>query len=390
MAYQEHERRLRDAKTVVIGYVGMDDALVVADGELVRITREHAFDQIEEFLLSLPGRLAIWDLRRIIHWPMRDDRVVLEVKSLLGGDKELAAAVRQALRERPDPLMSRFLDLDLLKDAHIRAAKTVGIPLVSDSFIPRWIRDAWIETRTPTVARLLDLAPSSDEYERRWPFIRALREMEFNGIHIDLPFIEQSLRKGLDVSDARALRSLQGLRNGELVVTLLNPMGGATGRVRHQGGFNSLAIPKGPARDAITSRYDGGQIYTFDFNAIDYRCIVRAVGGEVARLYEGARDFHERTASFIFRQVTEELRGAIKYLSYIYIYGGSDETLQAKTGWTMDQIHSATALLDRKIQPIQEFRVEICQQDAHGRAGSDLRYTAATRPAIYSASSVYF
>jgi hypothetical protein len=34
--------------------------------------------------------------------------------------------------------------------------------------------------------------------------------------------------------------------------------------------------------------------------------------------------------------------------------------------------------------------VEVCQQDAHGRAGSSSRYTAAARPAIYFASSTYF
>jgi DNA polymerase-1 len=183
--------------------------------------------------------------------------------------------------------------------------------------------------------------------------------MELNGIAIDMDFISAALAESPDQASAAALRSLQGLHKDGMVTTLYNPMGGKTGRLRHEGGFNVLGIPKGPARQAIISRFAGGMITGFDFNAIDYRCIVNTIGGEVKKLYEGAEDFHERTASFVFKQITPATRSAIKYLSYIYIYGGSEETLVEKTGWTLEQVKQVLELLDKKIAPIKEFRSKL-------------------------------
>jgi DNA polymerase-1 len=76
-------------------------------------------------------------------------------------------------------------------------------------------------------------------------------------------------------------------------------------------------------------------------------------------LYEGAKDFHERTASFIFKTITPDTRDAIKFLSYIYIYGGSESTLVDKTGWTLEQVQKVLGLLDKKIAPIKEFREKL-------------------------------
>jgi hypothetical protein len=332
---------------------------LVIDGDPVDVHRECLCDDLPDRLLSLPSRIFVWDVRRIMDWPLSDEKVVFEVKSLYRGDRDLTSEARDAVRHLPDPILERFIEADANIQAHLRALKIAGIRIPIKEAIPRRSLVTWRCARALAVWSLASRTADLDGYEARWPFVRALREMEFNGIEVDLPFIERALNGNVDVATGRALRSLQGLGAGGRVTTLVTPVGGSTGRVRHEGGFNSLAIPRGPAREAIISRYENGQIYTLDFNAIDYRCIVRAIGGEIARLYEGAQDFHERTASFIFVQITPELRGAVKYLSYIYIYGGSDETLQARTGWTMEQVRSATALLDRKIRPIQEFRARL-------------------------------
>lgn len=317
-------------------------------------------------------RCVIWDVRRIIDWPLSDDHVVYDMKSIFGGDENLPTIARKMDlgHHEHTRIYEKFLDADQKVVAHARALKTTKIELPTMQAIPPELIREWVKTRAVVVQdlfsrTLLTSAPQGailSEFENRWPFIRALREMELNGIFVDQQFIKQELKGSADQANKSALRSMDGLCKGGYVTTLYNPMGGKTGRVRHEGGFNALAIPHGASRDAIISRFEGGAIFGFDFNAIDYRCIVNSVGGELAELYAGSNDFHERTASFIFKTVTPASRKAIKFLSYIYIYGGSEDTLVEKTGWTLEQVKQVLELLDRKIAPIKEFRERLWMQ----------------------------
>lgn len=311
--------------------------------------------------------ISCWDLRRSLSWVKWDDRILWDVKSLYGGDKNLV----QLARERKDDLSERYIELDAKMVAHARAAKVVKIDLTMSQIAPLDLFKDWIRARVELIYRLGASAQVSSattpgfqchEFESRWPFIRALREVELNGIYVDTAFIEAILSGQPDQANYRVLKSMLDLQRDGYVTTLLNPIGGRTGRIRHEGGFNSLGIPHGPARSAITSRHLDGKIVTFDFNAIDYRCIVKAVGGEVAALYDGARDFHERTASFAFKTVTPATREAIKYLSYIYIYGGSEDTLVSKTGWQLSEVQAVLRLLDKKILPVKQFREQLWMQ----------------------------
>jgi len=350
------------------GRDGLWGTSIVAGDKYFFIPQNSEWEDFRDKLLKSAVGIAVWDLRRISDWPLTSERIIWDVKSLWGGEMNLPATIRfiQNTFSTRHPVFERYLDLDQKVVAHTRALKTTHIDLPTVMAIPTPLLTDWIKSRTAVVYDIYKMLMTTlttvavrDEYRSRWPFILQLRKMEKNGIAIDLAFVEEQLNGDPEPATGKALRSLQGLCRDGYVTTLINPMGAKTGRIRHEGGFNTLGIPHGPARNAIKSRWDGGLIYTFDFNAIDYRCIVKSVGGEVAKLYEGSQDFHERTASFVFKEVNTARRTAIKYLSYIYIYGGSDETVVAKTGWTIEQVRSAITALDKRIMPIKEFREKL-------------------------------
>lgn len=317
-------------------------------------------------------RVVTYDVRRIIDWPLTPDNPVVDVKLLWGGERALARVCREEFGGADGPV-GRFLELDARVAAHGRAAKTAKMTGMSiTEVIPAQLLADWVKARVSAINRLylgsqVSSGPDgfrSGEIEERWKFILALRQMELAGVKVDLDVIERLL-PDTGIADAGALRSMQGLQKNGFITTLLNPIGTKTGRLRHEGGFNCLGIPNsGGARKAIVSRHEGGLIYTFDFNAIDYRCIVRSIGGEFAKLYETAADFHERTASFLFKEVTPMRRKLLKAISYAYIYGGSEETIIETTGLSKELVKLALTKLDESIRPIAEFR-EALNMQAH-------------------------
>lgn len=306
---------------------------------------------------AIPLGVVCWDARRVLDWPLTDSLVAYDVKSLYGGKSSLLE-----LATRPgSEALSRLVALERKMQAHARASATVRSPVPASQAAPQELVREWAMARAAAIMGLYAEALESkrdvvEEYEKRWPFILSVRQIELAGIHIDEGVARAALKAGTDPSSERCLRSMLSLQRDGLVTSLCNPMGGKTGRLRHEGGFDALAIPRGPARDAITSRFVGGKIASFDFNAIDYRCIVNSIGGEFAELYRDCQDFHARTTSFLFDDVTQLRRDVIKKISYTYIYGGSEETLVAGTGLSLDKLRAVLDLLDKKLYPIREFR----------------------------------
>lgn len=318
-------------------------------------------DFIEDLALRCE-ELVCFDVRRIMDWPINSRTV--DIKSVFGGEKNLPQLVAEVEYSHPYPVFKRFLELDQKIVAHGKAAKLTGMNIHISELAPKDLLSEWIKARVQSIDTLYSLArTSSSEYgsnltnfEERWSFIRALHQVELNGIYTDEKYVAEALLGDLEPADVKALRSMQGLSKGGFVTSLFNPMGSKTGRVRLEGGFNAMGIPHGPARKAIISRFEGGSIYTFDFNAIDYRCIVSSIGGDFEKLYANADDFHARTASFLFNEVSKIRRDIMKFVSYVYIYGGSVETLMEKTKLERQLIEIALKRLDEKIKPIAEFR----------------------------------
>ena len=190
-----------------------------------------------------------------------------------------------------------------------------------------------------------------------WPVMMALYEIEGNGIKINADYVKQALTENLPKHELTFFRHMNQSTDG-YVRYQFDPVGGKTGRFRVKEGFNCMGIPHGRVRNAIISRYDSGSILTFDYNAMDYRSIIDAIGDKgLTKLYSGADDFHMRTAELAFRgEIDNVKRDIIKQFSYIYIYGGSSETLAEKTGLSMEKISRLTMTMDKWLKPVVEFR----------------------------------
>lgn len=347
------------------GRTGVLGLAIVTEGKYFFIPRKEWWDEfISELFRETKGHIACFDLRRIIDFPLPDGPVY-DMRAVFGGDKTLLGVMREVHKEYV--LTKRLSEVEQRIAAHVRAAKTAKVDASADLFTPKPLLEEWLKVRTMAIEHLYNTASFSSgvpgimmgEFEERYAFIRALHEVELAGIHVDIDFVKTKIKEGSNPPDLKALRSIEGLYKGGFVGSLFNPMGGKTGRVRLEGGFNCMGIPKdGFARYAITSRHENGLIYAFDYNAIDYRCIVASIGGEFAELYRGCRDFHHRTASFLFPpdEVDRVRRDTVKFISYVYIYGGSDETLSARTGLSVTAVRKVLERLDQYIGPIKKFR----------------------------------
>lgn len=347
------------------GRNGVQGLAIAAGTHYFFIPKKEWWDEfVQELFRTTEGPIACWDMRRIIDFPLPDGPIY-DMRLVAGGDKTLLAAMKEANRE--GPFTRKLAEIEQRVAAHTRAAKTTKVDASVDQFLPPPLLEDWLKLRTTLIDQLHISATLNSgvrgaalgEIDERYTFIRALREVELVGIHVDIDFVRKKLKEGSTAPDMKALRSLESLYRDGFVTSLFNPMGGKTGRVRLEGGFNCMGIPKeGFARSALTSRHEGGRIYTFDFNAIDYRCIVASIGDEFAKLYRGCDDFHHRTASFLFPpdEITKVRRDTIKFISYVYIYGGSEETLSQKTGLSVPTVRRILELLDQHIGPIKKFR----------------------------------
>lgn len=321
-------------------------------------------------LMSLHAqRVVCFDSRRLLEaFPELRDLSIYDVKLIYGGEGSLYHVCRSNLE---GGVLQDLKDSERELSIHMRACRTAKVDESRNSLlrlVPLRVFEKYGRSVVSAVEALWQKKATSDlsSYEEdTWPFAVALYDVERNGIAVDEAFVKESLKSsGLTSAEAGALRSIQGLVRDGKVYSKFSPVGGKTGRIRVEGGFNSMAIPHGVPRKAIVSRFECGSICAFDFNAIDYRCIVGSVPDKSFRtLYEDCPDFHTRTASFLFGDNVDELkRDVIKKITYVYIYGGSEETLVQKTGLSLERLRDVLARLDQKMTPIREFREELCSR----------------------------
>lgn len=326
----------------------------------------------QEFLSELyaaAGRIVCYDARELLAFG-RTDRILHDVKLLYGGDIRLFQLAKDHLS---DEIVTASVDIDRKYKAHMKACKTAQVDMDRHSLL-RLLPSQFVQRLSQIRARItlllfekaLQWGPEGLlTYEQEsWPFAKALYRIEDNGIKIDPDYVKAQLKLDHPAHEARFYRHMDQSKDG-YVHTKFNAYGGKTGRIKVEEGFNCLGIPHGGVRKALVSRHgEAGQIVAFDYNAIDYRSIVSSVPDpEFRKLYEGCDDFHARTTSFLFgEEITELRRDVVKYLSYVYIYGGSEETLAERTHLSLDKIRQVMPLLDKKMKPIADFRTALAVQ----------------------------
>lgn len=316
-----------------------------------------------------PERIVCFDSRKIISLRVEQDALypdpLYDIKLLYSHDGELSRLVRSV----DIPIRGDYLVLEKRFSAHTKSISTgkvdvEKIPL--RELIPNDLRHEYMYARLEAMKQLWERLSEKEikDYEKNvYPIYRDILTIEKAGIKIDEAYVASQLkRKDLASHEESFFKHFNGnLKNG-FVKTRISPVGSKTWRLRVENGFNCMAIPHGACRKAIISRFEGGTIATFDFNAIDYRCLVKATGdAKLNEFYGGCRDFHTRTAS-ILGEVTPELRVSTKKIAYTHIYGGSTETLQKQTLLSRAVLAERIQKLDVLFAPITDFRKRLSDQ----------------------------
>jgi len=341
------------------GQKGMYGAAFSTSSKYIFIPRKDWWDDFTKELFSSKAKFICFDMRRIMDFPINSCQVI-DVKTLCGGGE---GSLLSRMREHfpSSALTARLNDVEQRAAANMRALKTSQVELkgnLNETMSAEFF-DSWLKARSIAISQLyykFEGTDVEDSFITRYDFIKSLHEVELNGIRIDKDFVDAQLMKVQETAVGKCLRSMQSLYNGGFVTSLFNSAGTKTGRLRPEGGFGAMGIPHGQARKAIISRFEEGKIYSFDYNAIDYRSIVSSIGGTFASLYRESKDFHRRTAQFIFSEVDDVRREAFKAISYTSIYGGSEETLAQRTGLSKEMVKTVLDKLNPHIKPIHEFR----------------------------------
>lgn len=344
------------------------------DGNKYAIVIDDGSENFHSFIyecLNKARSVSCWDSRELATIGASlalDSRLIHDVRLLYGGNEDLTHTAHKHLGSGGQDLIARENQFA----ANIRAAKTTGLSIDAYSImrlVPRNIVCGLLSARLNATRQLyeLKLQTGLGDYESViWPFARALQRVESNKIRIDEKYVRK-MSAGLDeqtapASESRFFKTVLEQLNSGYVTTKFNPCGGKTGRVKVLSGFNCMGIPRGAPRQALISRHNGGMIYVFDFNAIDYRCIVQSVEDKTFRdLYAGADDFHTRTVELLFGKgnVNDLRRKIVKAFTYVYIYGGSEKTLSSKTGLSVKKVKDIMERINCIFKPITLLKNEL-------------------------------
>lgn len=309
--------------------------------------------------------IVTYDVRKLHHLGLEIGANTIDVKMLYAWDGELgrlAKAQKVTIWEELERIERSF---GAHTNAVVQAQMNIdGIPL--RRLIPDEVRQEYMSARLQAIGELYRKSGEEEctKYRRYVkPVSDDLLKVEAAKIRVDVSYMEKMLKRS-DLAEHETKFLAAALKNQKegFIGTKISPVGARTWRLRVEGGFNCMAVPHGVCRKAIISRFDGGKIATLDFNAIDYRCLVKAVDDpKLNRFYEGERDFHRKTAT-LFGEVTPELRDRIKKITYMQIYGGSMQTIQKQTGLPQLEILQIADTLLQLFEPIVEFRSKLSEE----------------------------
>lgn len=329
------------------------------------LVEDDDFQELGAWLFAPTVDIACLDLRRVTHFGLDilSCGNMKDVTLIYGGER----AARLAMGDQAIEIGIHEKSWQV----QVRAAKAAKIDTTTRSalyeLVPRRIAQGLLRARTIGAMDLLAKAYRSEpkllnRYIRLGRVAARLYHIEQAGIKVDMVHLHELLRSNVSHAQATALKSIVGLERDGYVYTKFDPVGGKTGRYKTASGFNCMSLPKGAPRECIVSRHDGGVITVIDFNAIDYRCIVDSIRvGDFKEKYAGCSDFHARTTEFLFgvKGVNALRREIIKKITYLYIYGGSEQTLGEATGLSIPKIREVLKRLDVEFAHIAKFRNDL-------------------------------
>lgn len=263
------------------------------------------------------------------------------------GQKRL---IRRSLENTTSVLVPRLRSLQKLIRAEQRAREVARVDPEKVSFFQGLgsVLGEWLGDRAELLTELGRWTPGHvlTTCAQRIDVLRALHRIERSGVHH---------------------------ANGSTRMFELDPYVGKTGRFRSIG-FDCMGIPHGEPRKRIVSRHVGGKICSFDFNAIDYRCIVASVDDPKFReLYRDTSDFHLRTCQLLrgypddpwTRTGTlpdEQQRRIVKQSTYTSVYGGQPSTLAKQIGVDEERARRFMVRLAEVLAPVHRLRESLYAQ----------------------------
>ena len=320
-------------------------------------------------MLNGPTRKACFDSRKVYDLGVRptDVKGLYDIACMFSWE----GTVHQLASERLGPsIAEELLEKDRRFSSHIKACKTAKVDMRKNSVldvVPASFVHSLMKIRTVVIMRLLELAVREGLTGKHdtdtFPLYSRLMEVERNGVRFDSERATEELAVGHPIHIEKWLKGAIATQKDGFLYTMFSPVPTKTGRIRtagRSGKFNLMGVPHGVPRETLVSRFEGGKIGVVDYNAIDYRCIVASVDDESFRdRYSSYDDFHMANCVSLFgdvSNVTPELRSVVKQLTYMSIYGGSDETLSEKTGLSPKNVKAALDIFSRELEPVHRFR----------------------------------
>jgi hypothetical protein len=193
----------------------------------------------------------------------------------------------------------------------------------------------------------------------RW--LTHLYDIEKSGIKIDTNVCFESTV----ANDEWYKNTTHHLDESNIAMLKFAPFKSKTGRTQiAKDSFRCMNIPKSNVRKSIVSKYPGGKIVSFDFNAADYRCLVAATQDTTLMgLYDGCADFHIKTAELVFGNIniSAEQRDMIKKITYISLYGGSIHSLEQSSAQTTESVTKILSSMNF-MEPIQTLKQRLVEE----------------------------
>jgi len=320
------------------------------------------FDGFIHEIFSHKHEKICFDMRDVLKLGCNFKRYcdVIDV-SVMAGEENLYKAVNKHIK---DADVVEYLAGRHEYNSHIKACKTAKINLDEHSLIdiiPSKVVISFYRLRNWMVNTLVKKFDSEQFRSFGYDRARVLYLMEENSVHVDPDNID--LDAGMTTHDLAFIQHIRDKMSGSYVYNKFIPQRTKTGRVHTaKGSFKCMNIPRNHVRQSIVSRFDGGKIATFDFNAADYRCIVASVDDEnLNAYYEGCDDFHDRTVEYIFgdnefHDTSGIRRRVLKTITYTRLYGGSLKNLPKTTGLSSEKVGVLVEKLNELFAPIVFFR----------------------------------
>lgn len=322
-------------------------------------------------LLSIFGsehKKICFDMRSIVDLNIEYSDTILDM-SLFYGDcydssyNYFSSVINKKLNE--DDIVNYIESANVVK-AHISACTISKVDISRhDIFdvIPKASLLSFYSKKLQTLKLLhekLDIDFDSEYVKRLNKFAHILYQIEKNGIKIsDEKFEDLTVAESKWLSHAKKLKDIDGFAHCKFL-----PNKSVTGRTQvMKNSLRVLNIPKTKIRKSIYSRYQGGKILTIDYNAIDYRIIVKSTGNEqLISTYKECDDFHKQTVYEIFKndKFLESRRKVIKQLTYVLIYGGHFD--YKKCGMREDVYNKLFDKLKFMLEPIEQFKNELYER----------------------------